>query len=72
MPVYTGGYGPSGGPGVNWTQVYVTPGGYFAGYGTMLPDSHFQSYGAGFTSLPTELGGQMAGKDSRFSGTPMA
>jgi len=72
MPIYSGGYGPSGGPGVNWNQIYGTPGGYFAGYGTMLPDSHFQSYGAGFTSLPTELGGQMAGKDSRFSGTPMA
>lgn len=72
MPIYSGGYSPAGGPGVNWNQIYGTPGGYFAGYGTMLPDSHFQSYGAGFTSLPTELGGQMAGKDSRFSGTPMA
>ena len=70
IPIYTDGYGS--GSNVNWNQAYGTPGGYFSGYGTMLPDTHFQSYGAGFTSLPTELGGQVAGKDSRFSGTPMA
>ncbi len=73
MPLYSGGYGAgAGGSGVAWNQVYGVPGSYFAGYGTMLPDSNFQSYGAGFMSLPTELGGQIPGKDSRFSGTPMA
>ncbi|MEK6885478.1 MAG: TIM barrel protein [Nanoarchaeota archaeon] len=62
-----------GGAGAGWNQVYGgVPGGYFAGYGTMLPEQHFQMYGAGFSSLPTELGGQIAGKDSRFSGTPMS
>ncbi|MDP1728848.1 MAG: TIM barrel protein [archaeon] len=62
----------SSGGGNNWNQVYGVPGSYFGGYGTMLPEQNFQMYGAGFSSLPTELGGQMANKDSRFSGTPMS
>lgn len=68
-PIYAGGYSPSN---VGWNQMYGIPGGYFGGYGTMLPDQNFLTYGAGFTTLPTELGGQVANKDSRFSGTPMA
>jgi len=59
-----------GAPG--WNQIYGTPGGYFTGYGTMLPEQHFSLYGAGFSNLPMELGGQVSGKDSRFSGTPMS
>ena len=59
-----------GSPG--WNQIYGTPGGYFTGYGTMLPEQHFSLYGAGFSNLPMELGGQISGKDSRFSGTPMS
>ena len=44
---------------------------YFGGYGMVLPDMHFKEfYGAGFSNLPKELGGQMAGDRSRFSGTP--
>jgi len=62
----------SGGPAGGWNQLYGTPGGYFGGYGTMLPENNFNIYGAGFSSLPTELGGQIASKDSRMSGTPMA
>ncbi|MCU0642385.1 MAG: hypothetical protein MUF61_02300 [archaeon] len=42
---------------------------YFSGYG-MNPDFHHQVYGASFTGLPVELGGQMSGR-SRVSGTPM-
>lgn len=53
-----------------WNQVRGTSGNYSAGYGTMLPEQHFSMYGAGFTTLPTELGGQLPGKQSRFSGTP--
>jgi len=53
-------------------QIYGTPAGYFAGYGTMLPEQNFSMYGAGFSSLPMELGGQIASKDSRLSGTPMS
>lgn len=45
-------------------------GGYFAGYGRTLPDVHFQTYGAGFSNLPIDLGGDMQGGRSRLSGTP--
>jgi hypothetical protein len=55
-----------------WNQMYGIPGAYFSGYGTMLPENNFQTYGAGFMSLPTELGGQMPQGKDRFSGTPMA
>lgn len=58
----------SGAP--SWNQIYGIPGGYFSGYGTMLPEQHFQIYGAGFTALPGELGGQIQNKD-KFSGTPL-
>ena len=47
-------------------------GGYFAGQGTINPEIHHSLYSTGFTSLPQELGGQVAGKASRMSGTPMA
>ncbi len=53
-----------------WNQTYgrtSTP--YFAGYG-LNPEIHHSIYGAGFTTLPLELGGQVAGR-SRFSGTAM-
>jgi sugar phosphate isomerase/epimerase len=68
-PIFSQGYSGN----VNWNQVYGGIGaGYFAGYGTMLPDQNFLTYGAGFTSLPSEMGGQISNKDSRMSGTPMA
>ena len=70
MPSLTGvGAYVTGTPG--WNQMYGIPGGYFAGYGTMLPENNFQTYGAGFMSLPMELGGQMPQGKDRFSGTPM-
>jgi sugar phosphate isomerase/epimerase len=54
------------------TQPYWSkPVGYFTGYGTFLPEEHFQMYGTGFSSLPAELGGQVPQRGSRFSGTPM-
>jgi hypothetical protein len=68
-PIYSGGYSPSN---IGWNQIYGIPAGYFSGYGTMLPDQNFQMYGAGFSSLPTELGGQVSNRDSRMTGTPMA
>ncbi len=52
-----------------WNQARGMTQGYFSGYGRMLPDQHFSVYGAGFSSLPTELGGQVTGR-SRLSGTP--
>ena len=53
-----------------WNQAYATSGGYFYGYGTMLPEQHFSMYGGGFSGMPKELGGQMSGR-SRVGGTPM-
>ena len=52
-----------------WQPTGIT-GEYFAG-GGLNPDIHHSIYGAGFSNLPVELGGQMQGAGrSRFSGTP--
>ena len=53
-----------------WNQAASTYGSYFSGYGPFLPEQHFSMYGAGFSGMPVELGGQMPGKASRLSGTP--
>ncbi|MBU0761217.1 MAG: hypothetical protein KJ600_01040 [Nanoarchaeota archaeon] len=63
-PIYSMQMAPS------WNQAYGTSGGYSTGYGQTLPEQHFSMYGSGFSNLPTELGGQMAGR-SRVGGTPM-
>jgi len=58
---------------VSWTNAYGIGGAgpYFSGYG-MNPDIHHNLYGAGFTTLPQELGGQAPGRGgSRFAGNPM-
>lgn len=52
-----------------WNQSRGMMGGYFSGYGNN-PDHHHQIYGAGFSNLPVELGGQMSGRN-RLSGSPM-
>lgn len=57
-----------------WNQVrnaYGVPAGYSSGYGLMLPEQHMGIYGAGFASIPMDLGGATPGKGQRFSGTPM-
>ncbi len=53
-----------------WNQIRSTYGNYFSGYGPIFPEQHFSMYGAGFSGMPVELGGQMPGKQSRFAGTP--
>lgn len=53
-----------------WNQIQAVYGNYFSGYGPMLPEQHFSMYGAGFSGMPAELGGQVQGRQSRFSGTP--
>lgn len=53
-----------------WNQVTNTPGGYFGMPMAYLPEKHFSMYGTGFSMLPEELGGQIPGTQSRFSGTP--
>jgi len=63
-------YGMSAGP--SWTQAAGMMGDYFGGYGTLNPQTHHSFYGAGFTTMPVELGGQMPGGEARFGGTPMA
>lgn len=64
-------YGMKNGP--TWNQAIDVQGAYFAGYGTLNPSTHHQYFGAGFTTMPVELGGQMpGGQQSRFGGTPMA
>ena len=60
-PVY------EGGPG--WNQL-GGQGNYYFGHGAVNPQIHHSLYGAGFTTLPVELGGEMAGNQNRFSGTP--
>jgi hypothetical protein len=56
-----------------WNQVENIQGSYFGGNGPIHPQGNFNMYGAGFTTMPAELGGEMqtAGQ-SRFGGTPMA
>ena len=65
-------YGMKNAP--TWGQAMDFSGSYFGGYGTVNPATHHQYFGSGFTTMPVELGGQMAGagQQSRFGGTPMA
>jgi hypothetical protein len=63
-------YGMEMGP--YWNQVSGTMGGYLGFPMSYLPEKHFSMYGTGFSSLPEELGGQIPGTQSRFSGTPNA
>lgn len=64
----------AGAAGYHWNQVAALPGGggYFGSPMAYLPEKHFSTYGSGFSSLPTEIGGQMPGTASRFSGTSNA
>ena len=55
-----------------WNQMASGYGNYFAFPSSNLPEQHFALYGGGFSSLPAELGGQIPGRQSRVSGTPMA
>lgn len=55
-----------------WNQAGGMMGSYFSGYGDSNPGVHHSIYGSGFTTLPRELGGNIPGTNSRFSGTPNA
>ena len=61
---------PTGVQGAYWNQVVDSSGGYFGFPMAYLPEKHFSMYGSGFSTLPEELGGQIPGTNSRFSGTP--
>jgi hypothetical protein len=55
-----------------WNQSLGLQQGYFSGYGGMLPQGNYETFGAGFSNLPAELGGQRGGAGgSRMSGKPM-
>ena len=60
------------GDSMGWNRAMDVQGAYFGGYGTTSPSTHHQYFGAGFTTMPVELGGQQPGGNSRFGGTPMA
>ncbi|MCX6750393.1 MAG: sugar phosphate isomerase/epimerase [Candidatus Pacearchaeota archaeon] len=53
-PMYSIGGGPY------WNQSLGLQQGYFSGYGMMLPSNNYQTFGAGFSQLPQELGGEVA------------
>ncbi len=48
-------YSTSSGP--TWAQTGGFQQSYMEGYGMMLPDTHYQTFGAGFSQLPQSLGG---------------
>jgi len=55
-----------------WNQSLGFQQGYFGGYGQMLPQVNYETFGAGFSQLSTELGGQRPGaQGSRMSNRPM-
>ena len=60
------------GAGPTWNQNLGLQQGYSSGYGAFLPDINYQTFGAGFSQLPMELGGQRQGaQGSRMSGRGM-
>lgn len=55
-----------------WNQAVALQQGYYGGYGAMLPQTNYESFGAGFSRLPMELGGQSPGAEgTRMSNKPM-
>lgn len=62
-PVYEMKYGPT------WAQAGLY-GAYFSGHGPINTPVHHNVYGAGFQTLPIELGGEIPGDKGRFAGTP--
>ena len=55
-----------------WSQSLGFQQGYFSGYGETLPQINYETFGGGFSQLPTDLGGQRAGgRGGRMSDRPM-
>jgi len=58
--------------GPYWNQKIGLQQGYSEGAGMMLPTFNYETFGAGFSGLPAELGGsRQGGGQSRMSGRPM-
>lgn len=65
-PIYSGNKTPY------WNQSLGFQQGYFGGYGQILPPMNYETFGTGFSNLPSELGGQIQGaQGSRMSGRGM-
>ncbi len=65
-PIYSMKMGPY------WNQAMGYHQDYSGGYGMMLPQVNYETFGAGFSQLPMELGGQrMGAQGGRMSGRPM-
>lgn len=55
-----------------WNQRLGLHQDYFGGMGEMLPSINYETFGAGFSQLPAELGGQrQSAAGGRMSGRPM-
>jgi sugar phosphate isomerase/epimerase len=55
-----------------WNQSLGFQQSYGEGFGRMLPSINYQTFGAGFSQLPSHLGGEaQGGQGSRMSGKPM-
>jgi len=55
-----------------WNQILGFYQGYQGGFGPILPQRNYETFGGGFSQLPNELGGQRPGAaGSRMSGKPM-
>ena len=60
------------GKGPYWNQAPGLLQDYYGGFGMMLPSVNYETFGAGFSRLPAELGGSMPGAGgSRMSGRNM-
>jgi hypothetical protein len=58
--------------GSSFGQAYGFQAPYFSERGAVNPSIHHSMYGSRFQTLPLELGGEVAGTQSRFAGTPNA
>ncbi|MDO8528467.1 MAG: sugar phosphate isomerase/epimerase [Nanoarchaeota archaeon] len=55
-----------------WNQSVGFEQGYYSGQGPTLPQINYETFGGGFSQLPSELGGQRGGgQGGRMSGRPM-
>ena len=61
----------STGTGPYWSQAPGLHQNYAGGFGNMLPQTHYGLFGAGFSQLPTELGGSAGATGGRMSGRGM-
>ena len=61
-PIYSSGTGPYWSGAGGFQQSYIE------GYGQMLPQINYETFGAGFSTLPKELGGQVGKSGGRMGG----